>query len=260
MFLTLICRSLADTDADGKMDINEFSIACKLINLKLRGFEVPKSLPPSLLASLRTVTPPAIPPLPNPALISSKPVVPQPPIIQAQPLMSQAPVVPIGGIPTGVVPPMQTAPAVQPLLGGIPNMAQHVPSMAAVTQPLIGAPPLGIAPPLGMKTQPVGVQPVVPQMQPGYRAPGVPLVSGAPLVTGVPAMPVVPPIGTAAPMVPGVVPVPTAVLAPLTGGSTMSPLGALPVVAAMPPAGPGATSTPRASVTSLDRAASIESP
>lgn len=39
---------MADTDADGKMNINEFSIACKLINLKLRGFEIPKALPPSL--------------------------------------------------------------------------------------------------------------------------------------------------------------------------------------------------------------------
>ncbi|XP_068150502.1 intersectin-1 isoform X1 [Drosophila tropicalis] len=44
--------ALADTDSDGKMNINEFSIACKLINLKLRGMEVPKVLPPSLLASL----------------------------------------------------------------------------------------------------------------------------------------------------------------------------------------------------------------
>ncbi|KAH8269293.1 hypothetical protein KR018_001783 [Drosophila ironensis] len=44
--------ALADTDSDGKMNINEFSIACKLINLKLRGMEVPKQLPPSLLASL----------------------------------------------------------------------------------------------------------------------------------------------------------------------------------------------------------------
>ncbi|XP_017043779.1 intersectin-1 isoform X3 [Drosophila ficusphila] len=44
--------ALADTDSDGKMNINEFSIACKLINLKLRGMDVPKVLPPSLLASL----------------------------------------------------------------------------------------------------------------------------------------------------------------------------------------------------------------
>ncbi|XP_033248801.1 intersectin-1 isoform X2 [Drosophila miranda] len=44
--------ALADVDSDGKMNINEFSIACKLINLKLRGMEVPKALPPTLLASL----------------------------------------------------------------------------------------------------------------------------------------------------------------------------------------------------------------
>ncbi|XP_043862739.1 intersectin-2 isoform X2 [Drosophila santomea] len=44
--------ALADTDSDGKMNINEFSIACKLINLKLRGMDVPKVLPPSLLTSL----------------------------------------------------------------------------------------------------------------------------------------------------------------------------------------------------------------
>ena len=29
-------------NGDGKMDINEFSIACKLINLKLKGMELPK--------------------------------------------------------------------------------------------------------------------------------------------------------------------------------------------------------------------------
>ncbi|XP_018398633.1 PREDICTED: intersectin-2 isoform X1 [Cyphomyrmex costatus] len=46
--------ALSDTDADGKMDINEFSIACKLINLKLRGFEIPKVLPPVLVQSLKS--------------------------------------------------------------------------------------------------------------------------------------------------------------------------------------------------------------
>lgn len=40
--------ALSDTDSDGKMDINEFSIACKLINLKLRGFHIPPTLPPTL--------------------------------------------------------------------------------------------------------------------------------------------------------------------------------------------------------------------
>ncbi|KMQ96409.1 intersectin-2-like isoform x4 protein [Lasius niger] len=45
---------LSDTDADGKMNINEFSIACKLINLKLRGFEIPNVLPPILIQSLKS--------------------------------------------------------------------------------------------------------------------------------------------------------------------------------------------------------------
>ncbi|XP_015189067.1 PREDICTED: intersectin-1 isoform X9 [Polistes dominula] len=48
--------SLSDTDADGKMDINEFSIACKLITLKLRGFEIPKTLPSSLIQSLKATS------------------------------------------------------------------------------------------------------------------------------------------------------------------------------------------------------------
>lgn len=48
-------RNLADTDRDGKMNIHEFSIACKLVNLKLRGFEIPKQLPPTMIASLTAI-------------------------------------------------------------------------------------------------------------------------------------------------------------------------------------------------------------
>lgn len=49
------CRALADTDADGKMNLIEFSIACKLISSKLRNVEVPKLLPPTLIASLQHI-------------------------------------------------------------------------------------------------------------------------------------------------------------------------------------------------------------
>jgi len=42
---------LADMNGDGKMDMAEFSVACKLINLKLKGAELPKTLPPQLLSS-----------------------------------------------------------------------------------------------------------------------------------------------------------------------------------------------------------------
>ena len=42
---------LADLNGDGKMDLGEFSIACKLIKMKLTGYEVPPQLPPSMLAA-----------------------------------------------------------------------------------------------------------------------------------------------------------------------------------------------------------------
>ncbi|XP_078322482.1 intersectin-1-like isoform X4 [Crassostrea virginica] len=41
---------LADMNSDGKMDKKEFSIAMHLIKKKLQGYELPKSLPPSLKA------------------------------------------------------------------------------------------------------------------------------------------------------------------------------------------------------------------
>ncbi|TRY73656.1 hypothetical protein TCAL_00936 [Tigriopus californicus] len=37
--------ALADMNADGQMDLNEFSIACKLITMKLQGYEIPSTLP-----------------------------------------------------------------------------------------------------------------------------------------------------------------------------------------------------------------------
>ena len=47
---THVFRSLADLNADGKMDQKEFSIAVHLIKKKLQGYELPKALPPSLTA------------------------------------------------------------------------------------------------------------------------------------------------------------------------------------------------------------------
>ena len=45
-------RGLADCDKDGSLNFNEFSIACKLITMKLKGFELPKVLPPVLLSTV----------------------------------------------------------------------------------------------------------------------------------------------------------------------------------------------------------------
>lgn len=123
--------ALSDTDADGKMDINEFSIACKLINLKLRGFQIPPTLPPVLKSlitqpmqsSSQGVTPvggpmligqrasaPVIPPQPQPPVIP-----PQPPVIPPQPVMSA-----------------------QTMMQNNPPLIQSQPVMtAAVIQPLV---------------------------------------------------------------------------------------------------------------------------
>ncbi|CAH1112689.1 unnamed protein product [Psylliodes chrysocephalus] len=276
--------ALADTDADGKMNIEEFSIACKLINLKLRGYDVPKGLPPSLLASLKVHTPPAIPPLPNAALINP-PSRPEPP--KVAPMMApqgfmvpgQSPLVPglggqvpvgipasagpmggiqtgivpptvthmrnIGGvsdIPTGIVPPMQSTPIVQPLIDPIgplpsaPPLVANIPLSSSTIQPIMSTSPLVTS-----------IPPTVPGIPPPPTAiphipPNVP-VGIPPLPTGVPPIAsVIAPVNTVAPM----------------GGSGMSPVTGQPLGIQGVPR-PSASSTPRASITSLERTHSIES-
>ncbi|XP_076754423.1 dynamin associated protein 160 isoform X3 [Xylocopa sonorina] len=106
--------ALSDTDADGKMDINEFSIACKLINLKLRGFEIPKALPPTLVQSLKSLSASDsnLTSLTNGAA-------------NTQPQSNVASLVNLSG--SSPVP-------VQPLIGGMPMTG-------SVPRPLIGPPP-----------------------------------------------------------------------------------------------------------------------
>lgn len=48
LFFFFFPRALADMNSDGRMDIHEFSIAMKLIKLKLQGHPLPPSLPPSM--------------------------------------------------------------------------------------------------------------------------------------------------------------------------------------------------------------------
>lgn len=103
------------------MNLNEFSIACKLINLKLRGFEIPKQLPPILLASLSAVggTPTRTPtggmsPMTNDPLVTLNRSIVGPPIIPPQPQI----------LPQAIVPPI---------------MSSHIPSLhqQQQQQPLI---------------------------------------------------------------------------------------------------------------------------
>lgn len=59
MFINLhfIYRALSDRDADGKLDINEFAIAMHLIELKIKGFDIPKTLPPAMVMPAAAIIP-----------------------------------------------------------------------------------------------------------------------------------------------------------------------------------------------------------
>lgn len=166
-----IFRALADTDADGKMNIDEFSMACKLINLKLRGFEVPKVLPPTMIASLRKVggtpilTPTAgMSPAQSMAGLSNivKPMPSIIPQVAAQPL-TVAPIIP-SAIPSMIPQVAAQPPMVAPIIPGLmpsvlPQIGAHQPPPIIPMQPLINQ---AIVPPQPAQVQPL-IQTIVPQ-------------------------------------------------------------------------------------------------
>ena len=39
-------------NGDGQMDMNEFSVACKMITAKLKGLELPSSVPPQMIQGM----------------------------------------------------------------------------------------------------------------------------------------------------------------------------------------------------------------
>uniref|UniRef100_A0A8C2X7V3 Intersectin 1 n=1 Tax=Cyclopterus lumpus TaxID=8103 RepID=A0A8C2X7V3_CYCLU len=112
--------ALADMNSDGRMDIHEFSIAMKLIKLKLQGHPLPPALPPSMqqaaltLPPLLPVYPPGMPPMPPiSAPLSGLPPLPLPPLPVgvSPPLVSSAPPplpppISNGAPPTGMMQPV----------------------------------------------------------------------------------------------------------------------------------------------------------
>ncbi|XP_039599766.1 intersectin-1 isoform X2 [Polypterus senegalus] len=105
--------ALADMNNDGKMDQHEFSIAMKLIKLKLQGHPLPPSLPPVMKQ----------PPIPIAAGFGMG-------AITAMPGMTSVAPVPMAPLPVvGMSPPLVTsvAPAVQPMANGTPAMIQPLP-------------------------------------------------------------------------------------------------------------------------------------
>nr|XP_049695634.1 intersectin-2-like isoform X1 [Helicoverpa armigera]XP_049695635.1 intersectin-2-like isoform X2 [Helicoverpa armigera] len=168
--------SLADTNADGKLDLREFSIACKIINLKLHNIEVPKALPPSLLASLSPTGAPkpqfAQPPA-APVAAPIKPPIPPMPALPTQPLISgltttqpsnQSLLGDLVGPPLVSQPPL-IPPIAKPIIPNVPDLISGVKPgqpVAATTQPI--APLMGqpLNQPI-LPTQPITSQPLVAQ-------------------------------------------------------------------------------------------------
>lgn len=222
--------ALADTDSDGKMTLGEFSIACKLINLKLRGFEIPKTLPPTLIASLTAVggTPTLTPttglsPL-DPLKSLAGTISHIPPAIPPQPAM----------IPQAIVPPMMHQQQ-QPLIpSGGPPMRPAMPPQTlistAAAQP--SAAPL------------ISMQPLIQPMQ------QQPLISGFGMPPVQSVQPLIEPIGgiSSPPLVAGI--------PPLISGFPPVPAAAVPA----PPTPPSGTGTPHRTMSISERAPSIESP
>lgn len=109
--------ALADMNNDGRMDQVEFSIAMKLIKLKLQGYQLPSALPPVMKQ--------------QPVAISSAPAFGIGGIASMPPLTAVAPV-PMGSIPVvGMSPPLVSSvptAAVPPLANGAPPVIQPLPA------------------------------------------------------------------------------------------------------------------------------------
>lgn len=265
--------ALADTDSDGKMTLGEFSIACKLINLKLRGFEIPKTLPPTLVASLTAVggTPTLTPtsglsPL-DPLKSLGNSISNIPPVVPPQPIMAPH------AVPHAIVPPMMSnqmsSMVQQPLISTGPPARPAIPP-----QPLIAA---ATQPPL------IPMQPLIPQtgavphQHTGSMPPMMPPQPQQPLIAGLGGMsayqptpapmagvgivkPLIDPIGgiSSPPLVPGLPPV---MSMQSSMGGIPHTTGVMPATVPAPPTPPqSGGGTPQRSMSISERAPSIESP
>uniref|UniRef100_A0A034VSN5 Intersectin-2 n=1 Tax=Bactrocera dorsalis TaxID=27457 RepID=A0A034VSN5_BACDO len=252
--------ALADTDSDGKMNINEFSIACKLINLKLRGMDIPKVLPPTLLASLSTVG--STPTMTPTATASMSPLDPLKSMSASVPVV--APTVPISGATLpGAVP---AVPGIVP--GTLPGVLPQTIPATMTTGVVPGMPPTGL--PMQMPINAAGSAAMV---LPGSVIPAGVMPVGASGIQGVStagimSAGIVPPVAGGVP-VPGMVPmsvaasggvVQPAMVPVLPTGKIVSPPNSseVPKLPATPT--PPQSNPPSRHMSISERAPSIESP
>lgn len=193
---------MADTDADGKMNLIEFSIACKLISAKLRGVpEVPKVIPPTLLASLQHIGTPI-----------RTPTGAMSPTESYKQFLTQQPAAPV---------PMQ----VQPIPAMIPPQAQVQPNVMMMNQ---GMTATSVAAPIQMMPQmipqqmmpaavaPMQIQPQIQQIIPQQIVQAIPQTQE---MIYQPQQTVIPP-----PAIPQVQPVKVPFLEQLSSGSILDNL------------------------------------
>ncbi|XP_053312507.1 intersectin-1 isoform X1 [Spea bombifrons] len=112
--------ALADMNNDGRMDQLEFSIAMKLIKLKLQGYPLPSVLPSLMLKPPLSV--------PAPASFGMSGMAAMPPIAAVAPV--PLPTIPVVGMSPPIVPPVVPAGAVPPLANGAPAVIQPLPAFA----------------------------------------------------------------------------------------------------------------------------------
>lgn len=196
------------------MDLIEFSIACKLISLKLRNVEVPKLLPPTLVASLKHIGTPIrtptgamsptegykqfIPPVPN---VPIQPVAPAP-----APLMQQPPQQPLQqqyqqhqqqlqqqAMMMAQQQPMMVAPAQQTMgIQAIPQQQQISPEMLAQQQMMLMQQQQMLLQQQQQMQQPIMTQQIV---QPMMSQPAmVPMSSAVPIIPTGTVLPSQPPM------------------------------------------------------------------
>ncbi|XP_042887891.1 intersectin-1-like isoform X5 [Penaeus japonicus] len=237
-----IIWALSDVNGDGKMDIHEFSIACKLINLKLRGFNLPQTLPASLKQS---ACPPSsagsTPILPGVAAapVSSSAAQAQGSTADAASVNAPASVAPAGMIAgsTGVRPVQSVVPGGIPLPGmvnqAMPTQPLVPASMGAVSGAVpatsMPAAPVGIMNMAGAPAAPMVAAPVA-QVAPNMAQPmqaAVPPVSGIAAVGPVAS---VPPVGIPAapagiPAAPAGIPAAPVGIPAAPGGIPAAPVG-----------------------------------
>ncbi|KAK1128818.1 hypothetical protein K0M31_019963 [Melipona bicolor] len=245
--------ALSDTDADGKMDINEFSIACKLINLKLRGFEIPKTLPSTLVQSLKSLSASdanvtnltnGAANIPSQNNVASLVNLSGPPQVPVQPLISGMPMA--GSVPRPLIGP---PPANGPLPGHAIRPVSPMTLPGANFSPATSGPPPKPAPP-SFPNSPVaaGISPVkaAPVSATVVVPPGQPMQSMTTSAMGLPAIAPIAPINTTPAPMAAFGMAQTMPMQPLSCTSMVAPITGSTMVPSIAPisTGTGVVSTP----------------